>query len=66
MLEVVFPGHLLVPEAKDDLIMFLAALDIPPRRKKQLLVEWGQLTGIILTREDFERLLGEELPWARG
>jgi len=59
----VVPGELLRPERKDDLIAFLQQIPAPPRRKKQLFIEWSRVVGIALTREDFEKLLGEQYKW---
>lgn len=54
----VVPGELLKPERKDDLILFLQRIPAPPRRLKQLYIEWCRYTGVALTREDLEKLLG--------
>ena len=54
----IIPDNLFSPEHKDDIIIMLRSLDIPPRRKKQAFAEWGQLVGIGLTKEDYQRLLG--------
>jgi len=56
----IVPADLLEPDKKDDIIILLKSLDIPPRRKKQALVDWGLTVGIGLTQEDFQRLLGIE------
>jgi len=54
----IIPADLLSPDRKDDIILILADLPIAPRRKKQALVEWGQMMGIGLTKDDFQKLLG--------
>ncbi len=54
----VIPGYLLEPERKDDLIIFLQRLPVPPRRKKEVFLEWAKYVGAVYTREDIEKLLG--------
>jgi len=54
----VVPGELLKPERKDDLILFLQKIPAPPRRKKEVYIEWCRYVGVALTREDLEKLLG--------
>lgn len=44
------------PEKKDDLIYFLEQLPIGYLTKKYTLLEWGKVTGVKLTQEDFKRL----------
>ena len=55
----VFPPALLAVEEWDDVVIFLQRLDIPPRRKKQLIVEWAKYVGAALTHEMVEAVLGE-------
>ena len=62
----VFPEELLSPDRKDDFIMVLMRLPVPPRRKKELYVEWCKLTGTVLTREDVEYLLGRAVREGRA
>jgi len=54
----VIPGELLKPERKDDVIAFLRQIPAPPRRLKELYIEWCRVVGAALTREDLEKLLG--------
>jgi len=54
------PDDMFSPERKDDIIIMLRTLDVPPRRKKQALVDWSQSVGAGLTKEDFQKLLGIE------
>ena len=57
----IIPGELLTPERKDDVIAFLQQIPAPPRRIKQLYIEWCRVVGAALTREDLEKLLGSSL-----
>jgi len=54
----IFPVELLAPERKDDVILFLAALPVPPRRKKQAYIDWCKYVGIAIEREDVEKIIG--------
>jgi len=54
----IFPVELLAPERKDDVVLFLAALPIPPRRKKQAYIEWAKYVGVAIDRETVDRILG--------
>jgi len=58
MVVEVFPIALLRKEKKDEVILFLKALPIPPRRKKQALIDWCKYVGIAITKEMVETLLG--------
>ena len=51
----------MTPERKDDVIAFLQRIPAPPRRIKQLYIEWCRVVGAALTREDLEKLLGSSL-----
>jgi len=54
----IFPVELLAPERKDDVVLFLAALPIPPRRKKQAYIEWAKYVGVAIDRETVDRIIG--------
>jgi len=54
----IFPVELLAPERKDDVILFLAALPVPTRRKKQAYIEWAKYVGIAVDKETVDRILG--------
>jgi len=56
----VFPAELLTIEREDEFILLLQRLPIPPRRKKEVLVDWTKITGAVLTHEMVERVLGED------
>jgi len=56
----IFPAELLTVEREDEFILLLARLPIPPRRKKEVLVDWCKWTGAVLTHEMVERVLGED------
>jgi len=51
----VLPIGLLQPEAKEDVIVFIAGLPIEPEDRKRLLVEWSKITGVALTEEMVSR-----------
>jgi len=55
---VIFPPVLLDPSKKDEVLIFLRELPVPPRRKKQALVAWCQYTGVALDRDMVEAVLG--------
>lgn len=54
----IFPPALLAKDKKDEVILFLQRLPVPPRRKKQALIAWCQYVGAALDREMVEKLLG--------
>jgi len=54
----IFPVELLAPEKKDDVVLFLAALPVPPRRKKQAYIEWAKYVGIAVDKETVDRVIG--------
>jgi len=56
----VFPAELLTIEREDEFILLLQRLPIPPRRKKEVLVDWVKITGAVLTHEMVARILGED------
>jgi len=58
MIEI-FPPALLAKEAKDDVILFLQKLPVPPRTKKEALVAWCNYVGAALTHEMVKALLGD-------
>jgi len=62
----VFPEELLHPDKKHDFIMMLMRLPVPPRRKKEVYVEWCKLTGVVLTKKDVDYLLGREAERGRA
>jgi len=55
----VFPAALLRPEAKEEFILLLRKLPIDPRRKKETLIDWCKITGVVLTKEMIEAVIGE-------
>jgi len=55
----VFPPDLLDPDRLDDVLIFLAGLPIDPEDRKQLLVEWCQLMGVILDEDMVKRARAE-------
>jgi len=54
----VFPPALLAKDKWEEVVVFLIQLPIPPRRKKQLIVEWAKCVGAVLTHEMVEQVLG--------
>jgi len=56
----VFPPALLFKDKWDEVVIFLQELPIPPRRKKELIVEWTQYVGVTLTRDMVKEVLGLE------
>ena len=46
------PPSFNTPEAKDDLLEWVATLPIDPQDAKQLLLDWAALTGTSLTATD--------------
>tara|TARA_Y100000310_G_scaffold169041_1_gene169061 strand:+ start:924 stop:1184 length:261 start_codon:yes stop_codon:yes gene_type:complete len=57
----IIPDDLFDPDRKDDVIVQLRILDIPPRRKKNELAGWAQAVGAGLTAEDYRKLLGADI-----
>ena len=55
------PAVLLDKDKWDDFVIFLQELPIPPRRKKEVIVEWAQYVGAVLTRDMIEEVLGLEI-----
>jgi len=55
----IFPPALLAKDKKDEVIVFLQKLPVPPRRKKEALVDWCKYVGVALTKEMVDVLLGE-------
>jgi len=55
----VFPPDLLDPDRLDDVLIFLAGLPIHPEDRKQLLLEWCQLMGVILDEDMVKRARAE-------
>jgi len=56
----VFPPALLYKDKWDEVVIFLQQLPIPPRRKKELIVEWTQFVGAVLTKDMVKDVLGIE------
>lgn len=56
----VFPPALLFKEEWDEVVLFIQALPIPARRKKELIVAWTSYVGAALTRDMVEEVLGLE------
>ena len=56
----VFPPALLYKDKWDEVVIFLQQLPIPPRRKKELIVEWTQFVGAVLTHDMVKDVLGLE------
>jgi hypothetical protein len=54
----VFPPALLFKDKWDEVVIFLQKLPIPPRRKKEVIVEWANYVGAVLTRDMIEQVLG--------
>jgi hypothetical protein len=54
----VFPPALLFKDRWDEVVIFLQKLPIPPRRKKEVIVEWANYVGAVLTRDMIEQVLG--------
>lgn len=54
----IFPPQMLTADAKEDVILLLQRLALPPQRAKELFVQWAQLVGAQFTREEIQRLLG--------
>jgi hypothetical protein len=54
----VFPPALLFKDKWDEVVIFLQKLPIPPRRKKEVVVEWCNYVGAVLTRDMIEQVLG--------
>jgi len=57
MIEI-FPPALLAKDKWEDVVLFLLELPIPPRRKKQAIVEWAKYVGVALTHEMVVQVLG--------
>lgn len=54
----IFPPALLFKDKWDEVVVFLIRLLIPPRRKKELIVEWCKCVGAVLTEEMVKQVLG--------
>jgi hypothetical protein len=48
------------PERWKDTAYYIRELPIPPRRKKQLIVQWCALLGVDMTHDMVVEVLGEE------
>lgn len=57
----IIPAYLLSKDKENEFILFLQKLPIPPRRKKEVLIEWCQYVGAALTRDLIIRLLGVDV-----
>ena len=58
MPELIFPAELLSPDRKDDVLKFIAALPVPPPRRKRALQRWADLVGAVIDRDDVEEVTG--------
>jgi len=56
----VFPPALLFKEKWNEVVVLLMQLPIPPRRKKELIVEWAKCVGAVLTEDMVKAVLGEK------
>lgn len=54
----IIPAYLLFKDKWDEVVILLQQLPIPPRRKKEIVVEWCQYVGAVLTRDMIEEVLG--------
>ena len=54
----IFPEFLLDPKNRDAFLLVLADLPIPANRKKEILIAWTRITGVALTRDIVETVLG--------
>lgn len=54
----IFPPALLAKDKWDDFVAFLVNLQIPERRKKQIIVEWAKVVGAVLTEDMVRQVLG--------
>jgi len=54
----VFPATLLFKDKWNDVVVLLIQLPIPPRRKKELIVEWAKCVGAVLTEDMIKAVLG--------
>jgi len=52
------PAALISREKWEDFLLFLRALPVDPSHKKYCLIEWCRLTGVALTHEMVEAVLG--------
>lgn len=54
----IFPAALLAKDKEDDFILLLQQLPVPARRKKEILIEWCNYVGAVLTHDMVEKVLG--------
>ena len=54
----IIPAYLLFKDKWDEVVILLQSLPIPPRRKKEIIVEWCNYVGTVLTRDMIEEVLG--------
>jgi len=59
----IFPAALLDPRRKDEVILFLRQLPVPPNRKKEALVAWCRYVGVALDRDMVRAILGPLERW---
>jgi len=52
------PAALIAAEKWEDFLLFLRALPVDPSHKKYCLIEWCRMTGVALTHEMVEAVLG--------
>jgi len=62
----IIPEHLLDPAKKEEVILFLAKLPGPARRRKEIYVGWCKLLGVAITQEDVEKVVGPFWLWTQG
>ena len=60
-----FPPSLLKPEAKDDVLSWLAQLPLPVVAKKPILSLWSKTYNVQLTADDWKLATGEDLERSR-
>lgn len=54
----IFPSALLAKDKWDDVVVLLVRLPIPDRRKKQIIVEWANYVGAVLTEDMVKSVIG--------
>jgi len=60
MIEII-PDELMFPDMIDEVIVFLQALAVPPRLKKEAFIEWCKVVDVQLTRAMVVELLGVDI-----
>ena len=54
----IFPPALLFKDKWNEVVVLLIQLPVPPRRKKELIVEWAKCVGAVLTQDMVKDVLG--------